>query len=107
MKEGTETERERSRIENRRKAEEYLKHGNSILAHKLFSAAVDITPEMAYKFVHVAKAMGIEFIVAPYEADAQLAYMWQTGQADIVITEDSDLLAFGVKKCFFKMDNTG
>ena len=107
MKMETETERERSRAENRRKAEEYLKHGNSVLAHKLFSAAVDITPEMAYKFVHVAKLMGIDFIVAPYEADAQLTYMWLSGMADIVITEDSDLIAFGVKKLFYKMDMTG
>ena len=84
-----------------------MRHGNTVMAHKLFSAAVDITPEMAYKFVQVAKQMGIEQIVAPYEADAQLAYMWRTGKADIVITEDSDLLAFGVKKCFFKMDRSG
>ena len=33
--------------------------------------------------------------------------MWMTGRADIVMTEDSDLLAFGVKKCFFKMDKNG
>ena len=55
MKEGTESERERHRNENKRKAEEFLKHGNSVMAHKLFSAAVDITPEMAFKFVQVAK----------------------------------------------------
>ena len=107
MKETTECERERSRQENKRKAEECLKHGNSIMAHKLFSAAVDITPEMAYKFVQVAKAMNIEFYVAPFEADAQLAYMYQSGKADFVITEDSDLLAFGVKRCFFKMSTNG
>ena len=76
MKEGTESERERHRNENKRKAEEFLKHGNSVMAHKLFSAAVDITPEMAFKFVQVAKQAGIEYIVAPYEADAQLAYMY-------------------------------
>ena len=107
MKAGTENERERHRTENKRKAEEFLRQGNTVMAHKLYSAAVDITPEMAYKFVQVAKQMGIEHIVAPYEADAQLAYMWRTGKADIVITEDSDLLAFGVKKCFFKMDKSG
>jgi hypothetical protein len=28
--------------------------GNSMMAHKYFSAAVDITPEMAYEFVLVA-----------------------------------------------------
>ena len=37
-------------------------------------------------------------VVAPYEADAQLAYLVKEGIADIVITEDSDLLAFGCKQ---------
>lgn len=33
--------------------------------------------------------------------------MYLTGRADVVITEDSDLLPFGVKKCMFKMDKAG
>lgn len=33
--------------------------------------------------------------------------MYRTGKADVVVTEDSDLLAFGVKKCLFKMDKNG
>ncbi len=33
--------------------------------------------------------------MAPYEADAQLAYLVKEGIAQLVITEDSDLLAFG------------
>jgi exonuclease 1 len=33
--------------------------------------------------------------------------MYLTGRVDAVITEDSDLLAFGVKRCFFKMDKAG
>ena len=37
-------------------------------------------------------------MVAPYEADAQLAYLTKNGLAQAVITEDSDLLAFGCKK---------
>jgi exonuclease-1 len=45
--------------------------------------------------------------VAPYEADAQLAFLFKSSQVDVVFTEDSDLLAFGVTKCFFKMDNLG
>ena len=48
MKMDVEAERDRHRAENKRKAEEYLRHGNSVMAHKMFSAAVDITPEMAY-----------------------------------------------------------
>ena len=49
----------------------------------------------------------IEFYVAPYEADAQLAHLYITGRVSVVITEDSDLLPFGVNKCLFKMDRSG
>ena len=37
----------------------------------------------------------MEFIVAPYEADAQMAYMAVNEDVHAVITEDSDLLAYG------------
>lgn len=46
-------------------------------------------------WVQVLKREGIECIVAPYEADAQLAYLALTGDVDAVITEDSDLLPYG------------
>lgn len=39
--------------------------------------------------------------MAPYEADAQLAYLTKSGLAQAVITEDSDLLAFGCKKVLY------
>lgn len=45
-----------------------------------------------------ARARGVDCVVAPYEADAQLAYLTKSGLAQAVITEDSDLLAFGCKK---------
>ena len=45
--------------------------------------------------------------MAPYEADAQLAYLYLTNRVSVVITEDSDLLAFGVKKCLFKLSKEG
>ncbi len=51
--------------------------------------------------------MGIAYVVAPYEADAQLAYMFQEKLIDFVVTEDSDLLAYGVTKVLFKMDLAG
>jgi hypothetical protein len=38
---------------------------------------------------------GVEFIVAPYEADAQMAYLAINGDVHAVITEDSDLLVYG------------
>ena len=80
MKKREEDEREKNRAENKKKAEEYLRQGNSMMAFKMYSAAVDITPEMAYQFVQSAKSLGVEYYVAPYEADAQLAYMFRTGR---------------------------
>lgn len=44
------------------------------------------------------------YIVAPYEADAQLAYLERIGIADAILTEDSDLLVFGCRKVLFKLD---
>ncbi len=39
--------------------------------------------------------MNIQYIVAPYEADAQLAFLSRNQLCDAVITEDSDLIVFG------------
>ena len=39
--------------------------------------------------------MGITYIVSPYEADAQLAFLVKQGYADFVVTEDSGILAYG------------
>jgi exonuclease-1 len=49
----------------------------------------------------------VQCIVAPYEADAQLAYLMKTNKVDAVITEDSDLIAFGCTKLIYKMDRFG
>ena len=57
--------------------------------------------------VQECRRIGVECIVAPYEADAQLAYLEKEGIVDLVITEDSDLLVFGCKRVLFKMDDVG
>lgn len=46
------------------------------------------------------RARGVDCIVAPYEADAQLAYLNKCGIAQLIITEDSDLLLFGCDKVY-------
>ena len=51
---------------------------------------------MANLFIKILKEKSIEFYIAPYEADAQLAHFYITGRIQAVITEDSDLLPFGV-----------
>lgn len=51
--------------------------------------------------MHECRKLDVDCIVAPYEADAQLAFLNISGIADYVITEDSDLTLFGCKKVSF------
>jgi 5'-3' exonuclease len=44
----------------------------------------------------------ISFIVAPYEADGQLAALANLGLLDLVVTEDSDLIAHGTPNVLYK-----
>ena len=50
---------------------------------------------------------GVAFVVAPFEADAQMAHMALSGAVAAVVTEDSDLIAYGVPRVFLKMDKNG
>lgn len=77
---------------------ELLRRGKSKLAVEQFRKCVDVTPEMAYAVIQALKAAQIEYVVAPYEADAQLAYLEMKGIVDGIVTEDSDLLVFGCKR---------
>lgn len=64
--------------------------------------SVDVTHEMALNFIQACRSRNVDCIVAPYEADAQLAYLNIQNIAQVIITEDSDLLLFGAKKVFDK-----
>lgn len=107
MKKRIEEGRKNARQESRLKAEEFLARGETQKAIRKFMEAVEITSDMIYRLVQVLETMNVQYIVAPYEADAQLSYLFKTGKVDLVFTEDSDLLVYGVTKVFFKMDPNG
>jgi len=96
-----------SRAEQRARGSAFLKEGNRAEAYKCFQRAVDITPEMAARMIARLKERGVEYIVAPYEADAQMAHLAISGDVHAVISEDSDLIAFGCPRVLFKMDKQG
>ncbi|KAL1769992.1 exonuclease 1 isoform X1, partial [Sigmodon hispidus] len=102
---------ERSRRERRQsnllKGKQLLREGKVSEARECFARSVNITHAMAHKVIQAARVLGVDCLVAPYEADAQLAYLNKTGIVQAVITEDSDLLAFGCKKVILKMDQFG
>ncbi|KAL3769324.1 hypothetical protein ACHAWO_007523 [Cyclotella atomus] len=45
----------------------------------------------------------LPYLISPYEADGQLAYLSNGGYVDGVITEDSDLICLGVDRLIYKL----
>ncbi|KAF9188911.1 Rad2 nuclease [Haplosporangium sp. Z 767] len=106
-KASTEQDRLARREESKKQAMALLQAGKSKLAIDQFRKCVDVTPEMAFAVIQALEAAQIDFVVAPYEADAQLAYLEKHGLVDGIVTEDSDLIVFGCKKVIFKLDQYG
>ncbi|CAM6044867.1 unnamed protein product [Sphagnum compactum] len=107
MKAEEEVKRARSRKENLERALEHERLGNHAAAYECYRKAVDITPAIAFRLIKVLCKENVEYIVAPYEADAQMAFLALHGHVDLVITEDSDLIPYGCPQVFFKMDKFG
>ena len=63
--------------------------------------AVEIVPRQMYNFQHYISDMNIPFVVAPFEADAQLTYLYKEKLVDCILTNDSDLIIYGVEKIIF------
>ncbi|EMD35333.1 hypothetical protein CERSUDRAFT_66521 [Gelatoporia subvermispora B] len=103
-KKGTESERKARRDENIARANALAAQGKHSQAREYYVKCIDVTPQMAYQFIKALRAECVPYVVAPYEADAQLAYLERTGVVDGIITEDSDLLVFGCKTVLFKLD---
>lgn len=83
---------------NRKRAAELIRIGQVAEGRNVLRRSIDISHEMALNLIKVCHERGIDCIVAPYEADSQLAYLNISGIADVIITEDSDLTLFGCKK---------
>ena len=94
-KAGTEDERRAKRQASVATANKLLANGPREAALKAFQSAVNITPEHAYQLILALRARGVRYVVAPYEADAQIALLATHGHVDLVIADDSDMIAFG------------
>ncbi|KAK6592524.1 Exodeoxyribonuclease 1 [Botrytis cinerea] len=106
-KAATEKDREKRRKDSKRLGQELLNAGKTSQAYLEFQKAVDVTPEMARHVIDELKEMGVQYVVAPYEADAQMVYLERKGVIDGILSEDSDLLVFGAKCLLTKLDQYG
>ncbi|OQR83792.1 exonuclease 1 [Achlya hypogyna] len=107
MKKLKEEERRSGREKHRTAGLQHLENKNYEAARQCFVKAVDVSPYMAHRVIQSLKKRKVQYVVAPYEADAQMAYLARAGLVDAVISEDSDCLPFGCPTVLFKMDNTG
>lgn len=97
----------RRRQESREKAQELVARNDPAAAHFHIQKCVDVTPQMAFQLIAQLRAMGVEYVVAPYEADAQMAWLSRSNKVAAVITEDSDMLLFGCSRVLYKLDSHG
>ncbi|CAG7725547.1 unnamed protein product [Allacma fusca] len=106
-KEVTNEKRRKVRTDARKKAQDLMRKGNKKEAWEYFVKSIHITHEMVHDVIEVLRQKHIDYVVSPYEADAQLAYLATKGYVDLVVTEDSDLVLFGCPKILFKLKMTG
>ncbi|KAG8470380.1 hypothetical protein KFE25_008801 [Diacronema lutheri] len=107
-KASTEQHRATSRTAKRRHAESLRAMGAGASAvADAFYESVDITPEMARALQLRLRSAAVRFLVAPYEADVQLAYLCLTGSVHACCTEDSDLLVYQCPRVLYKLEPTG
>ncbi|KAG7380688.1 Rad2 nuclease [Phytophthora pseudosyringae] len=103
--------RGRSRRDWRLKAKKMLQENDEDQdSRAVFSActrAVSVTNDMVMSLIAVLRRMDITFYVAPYEADAQLAFLSRQKIVDVVISEDSDCVPYGVKTTLLKLEPDG
>ncbi|CAI2171441.1 19632_t:CDS:2, partial [Funneliformis geosporum] len=84
-----------------RKRQEYRKIGQELYKKGRFHESFQFFKKSALRAENVA------YVVAPYEADAQLAYLEKKKYISAIITEDSDLLVFGCRNVIYKLDSNG
>ena len=81
-KAGTEASRGSGREQAKAQAKALLAAGQRERAMDFFHQAVDITPAHARQLILALRARGLSSVVAPYEADAQMALLARRGDKD-------------------------
>ena len=108
----TKAETNEKRVLRRRayrdRANDLLKSGNVVEAMRMYRRCTTFSREEVCELMYeMRKRSGVEVIEAPYEADAQLAFLATHGLAEFIITEDSDLVVYGCEKIIFKLRLNG
>ena len=100
----TNAERRKKREEAKAAGMELLRAGKTAQAHQELQKAAPVTTSMAKLFIEELKTMKVQYLVAPYEADAQLVYLERKGIINGILSEDSDMLVYGAQRLITKLN---
>lgn len=103
-KEETNRKRRARKEKSRREAEHWLARNDPAKAKGFMRQCISVTREIVFDVAQALERMNIEYIISPYESDAQLCYLQRTGYIDCILTEDSDLIPYGSDKVLYKFD---
>ncbi|GAV53183.1 hypothetical protein ZYGR_0AI04660 [Zygosaccharomyces rouxii] len=107
VKKETESKRREKREESRAIAKRLWESGERRNAMEYFQKCADVTPEMAKCVIDYCKTQNMPYVVAPFEADAQMVYLEKNGFIQGILSEDSDLLIFGCRRLITKLNDFG
>ena len=99
--------RRRVKSEAVKKYEEAVKRGDMEAARRYAQMASRLTDEMVAEAKRLLEAMGIPYVQAPAEGEAQAAYMARKGDAWAAASQDYDSLLFGSPRLVRNLAITG
>ncbi|NOZ89553.1 MAG: flap endonuclease-1 [Crenarchaeota archaeon] len=99
--------RKRVKSEAAKKYEEAVKRGDMEAARRYAQMASRLTDEMVEEAKKLLEAMGIPYVQAPAEGEAQAAYMARRGDAWAAASQDYDSLLFGSPRLVRNLAITG
>ncbi|MEM5794618.1 MAG: flap endonuclease-1 [Candidatus Aenigmatarchaeota archaeon] len=105
FKKKTIEKREKSKEEARKKWEEALEKGEEAITYA--QAAAALTEEMVEDSKKLLEYMGIPWVQALSEGEAQCAYMCKKGSVDFTASQDFDSLLFGSPRLVRNLSITG
>ena len=97
----------RKRLKKHEEGKQLVAEGKRQEALQMFTQSLSVTKEMIRQFILLLIRLKVPYIIAPYEADAEIAFLSRTGIVDAVISEDSDTLCYRCPCAIFKLNDNG
>jgi exonuclease-1 len=106
-KEKIDRQRKDEKYKNLQLAHQFSLAGDVDQARNVSRRALKITGKMLNTLIEVLRKLDVRVIIAPYEADSQIAYLSRTNLCDVIISEDSDLIPYGCNRVLYKLGVDG